>query len=189
MAVRVWVYVLNMAKFECPHCSQRIDAPDELVGADADCPACGKAITVPQAGVNIELPPPPKYEQSAIKPQGKEALGVTKEPEPSGGKPKGKPKGLIPSWVKGKNHAAKKRQNTEVKELAHVTGETKKNKKSKPYILDKPSELAASILLCIFFLWWNWNGNSTSDVMFRIILYIALLKSTVGIFRYYEERS
>ena len=36
-----------MAKFHCIHCGQRIDAPDELAGTDANCPACGGAITVP----------------------------------------------------------------------------------------------------------------------------------------------
>ena len=37
-----------MPKFECPHCSQSIDAPDELTGTDANCPTCGGAITVPE---------------------------------------------------------------------------------------------------------------------------------------------
>jgi len=60
MAVRVWVYRLIMAKFECPHCSQRIDAPEELAGTNAECPACGGAITVP----NID---PVKPSQPSLK--------------------------------------------------------------------------------------------------------------------------
>jgi len=36
-----------MAKFHCIHCGQRIDAPVELAGTDANCPTCGGAITVP----------------------------------------------------------------------------------------------------------------------------------------------
>ena len=54
-----------MPKFNCPHCTQSIDAPDDLAGANADCPACGKAISVPDiANAKIEDPeipaPPPK---------------------------------------------------------------------------------------------------------------------------------
>ena len=37
----------SMPKFSCPHCSQHIDAPDELAGTNATCPACEGAITVP----------------------------------------------------------------------------------------------------------------------------------------------
>jgi len=37
-----------MPKFECPHCSQRIDASDELAETNASCPKCGKKITVPK---------------------------------------------------------------------------------------------------------------------------------------------
>ena len=44
-----------MAKFHCIHCGQRIDAPDELAGTDANCPACGGAITVPA----LSATPPP----------------------------------------------------------------------------------------------------------------------------------
>ena len=47
-----------MAKFECPHCSQKIDAPDDLAGSNADCPACGEAITVPSPSKKTEPPPP-----------------------------------------------------------------------------------------------------------------------------------
>ena len=36
-----------MAKFKCPHCSQKINAPEELAGTKVDCPACNKAIDIP----------------------------------------------------------------------------------------------------------------------------------------------
>ena len=63
MTVRVWVYMLNMAKFECPHCSQKIDVPDDLAGADAGCPACGEAINVPVSGSEKQLPALSEEEQ------------------------------------------------------------------------------------------------------------------------------
>ena len=34
-------------KFDCPHCSQNIDAPDEFAGSDAICPTCEGAFSVP----------------------------------------------------------------------------------------------------------------------------------------------
>jgi uncharacterized paraquat-inducible protein A len=36
-----------MPQFHCIHCAQHIDAPDELVGSDANCPSCGNVISVP----------------------------------------------------------------------------------------------------------------------------------------------
>jgi hypothetical protein len=36
-----------MPIFECPHCSKRIDAPDDLVGTNDFCPPCGGYICVP----------------------------------------------------------------------------------------------------------------------------------------------
>ena len=33
-------------KFFCPHCKQKIEAEDEWIGMEADCPECGKAIKV-----------------------------------------------------------------------------------------------------------------------------------------------
>ena len=35
-------------KFDCPHCSQNIEAPDEFAGSDAICPTCEGSIRVPQ---------------------------------------------------------------------------------------------------------------------------------------------
>ena len=59
MTVRLLVYRLIMAKFECPHCPQRIDAPEELAGTNAECPACGGAITVPALSHTPPATPPP----------------------------------------------------------------------------------------------------------------------------------
>lgn len=36
-----------MFKFHCVHCGQRIEAPAELAGTSANCPACESAIQVP----------------------------------------------------------------------------------------------------------------------------------------------
>lgn len=58
-----------MAKFECPHCSQRIDAPDELAGTNIDCPACGEAITVPTLSQTAEPPPLPPAPSPSLPPQ------------------------------------------------------------------------------------------------------------------------
>ena len=36
-------------KFECTHCDQKIDAPEELAGTEAKCPNCGGTIDIPDA--------------------------------------------------------------------------------------------------------------------------------------------
>ena len=36
-------------KFNCPHCSQKIEAPDEFAGTDANCPACRGAVSIPKS--------------------------------------------------------------------------------------------------------------------------------------------
>ncbi len=33
--------------FDCPHCGQNLDAPEDMAGWAIDCPACGKKIKVP----------------------------------------------------------------------------------------------------------------------------------------------
>jgi hypothetical protein len=35
-------------KFACPHCSQHLEAPLEMIGTAIDCPLCSKQIRVPQ---------------------------------------------------------------------------------------------------------------------------------------------
>ena len=49
--------------FDCPYCKQNLDAPDDLVGTNIECPTCGKLIRVVMTGkenmdatTRIELP-------------------------------------------------------------------------------------------------------------------------------------
>jgi DNA-directed RNA polymerase subunit RPC12/RpoP len=44
----------NTVKFECLHCSQSIESPDEFVGSIIDCPSCGKKVKVTKK-LNIPL--------------------------------------------------------------------------------------------------------------------------------------
>jgi heme/copper-type cytochrome/quinol oxidase subunit 2 len=37
-----------MIKFECCHCTQPIEAPDEMYGMEVDCPGCHKKVRVRQ---------------------------------------------------------------------------------------------------------------------------------------------
>lgn len=60
-----------MAKFECPHCSQKIDAPEELAGTATNCPACGEAITVPALSQKAEPPPLPPQPRVYVSHKGK----------------------------------------------------------------------------------------------------------------------
>lgn len=34
-------------KFDCPHCSQSLEAPDDMAGEVIDCPTCGKSLEIP----------------------------------------------------------------------------------------------------------------------------------------------
>ena len=60
-----------MAKFECPHCSQKIDAPEDLAGTATNCPACGDAITVPALSQKAEPPPLPPQPRVYVSSDGK----------------------------------------------------------------------------------------------------------------------
>lgn len=46
--------------FECPKCSQALDAPEELATQLIDCPACKETIEVPLRSQRAEPPKPPK---------------------------------------------------------------------------------------------------------------------------------
>ena len=55
--------------FNCPHCKQSLEAPQEMVGQSLDCPKCQKSIQVPQAlsaAQTVPKPPPPQP-PSAVK--------------------------------------------------------------------------------------------------------------------------
>ena len=36
-------------KFNCPHCKQSLEAPEDLLGQVLDCPSCNKKIQVPKS--------------------------------------------------------------------------------------------------------------------------------------------
>ena len=61
-------------KFECLHCKQLIEAPEELVGTIVECPSCGKMVKVvkklniPLASVELPREPEDKeYESDRIR--------------------------------------------------------------------------------------------------------------------------
>ena len=37
--------------FACPHCNQKLEAPDDMAGQTVECPACQKPMAVPGAAV------------------------------------------------------------------------------------------------------------------------------------------
>lgn len=43
--------------FNCPHCGQTLEVDEGAAGANIDCPACGKEITIPTT--KSAAPPPP----------------------------------------------------------------------------------------------------------------------------------
>ena len=52
-------------KFNCPHCQQSLEAPEELLGQDISCPTCNGAIKVPKPQPKTTKPPAPRQEQTA----------------------------------------------------------------------------------------------------------------------------
>lgn len=46
-------------KFNCPHCKQSLEAPEDMLGQQINCPACNGVITLPEAG-----PPSPPQSQN-----------------------------------------------------------------------------------------------------------------------------
>lgn len=44
--------------FDCPHCGQNLDAPEDMPGMVINCPACEKPIKVPTpAGLEVPFTP------------------------------------------------------------------------------------------------------------------------------------
>jgi predicted RNA-binding Zn-ribbon protein involved in translation (DUF1610 family) len=41
-------------KFKCPHCEAQLGAGVKLAGTKGKCPKCGKEITVPEEGSEIQ---------------------------------------------------------------------------------------------------------------------------------------
>ncbi|MGD9611667.1 MAG: hypothetical protein AB7V22_02065 [Kiritimatiellia bacterium] len=63
--------------FDCPHCGQNLNGPEEMAGQTIDCPVCQKAFQIP--GGLIEVP------KSQLAPPSRPT-----EPAPSSGDDKGK---------------------------------------------------------------------------------------------------
>lgn len=40
--------------FNCSHCGQNLDAPEDMAGWDIECPACSKPIQVPDRPKKVE---------------------------------------------------------------------------------------------------------------------------------------
>jgi DNA-directed RNA polymerase subunit RPC12/RpoP len=38
---------MSDVNFNCPHCGQNLDAPEEIAGREIECPTCGRDIGVP----------------------------------------------------------------------------------------------------------------------------------------------
>jgi hypothetical protein len=45
-------------KFNCPHCKQSLEAPEDILGQLIDCPTCNQPIKVPITQVQPSAPPP-----------------------------------------------------------------------------------------------------------------------------------
>ena len=45
-------------KFTCPHCTQRIEAPSDLIGTAVSCPTCNRTFDVGTNGDSVPLLPP-----------------------------------------------------------------------------------------------------------------------------------
>lgn len=59
--------------FDCPHCGQNLDAPDDMAGEAIECPACGKEFTMP--GGIIEIPKPAAAAMPSNIPPSSPAIG------------------------------------------------------------------------------------------------------------------
>jgi len=47
---------MTETKFQCPHCSQHLEIPDELLGQTVECPTCKTQITLPKPAIPAEAP-------------------------------------------------------------------------------------------------------------------------------------
>jgi hypothetical protein len=57
-------------EFNCPHCRQSLEAPEEMFGQQINCPSCGQAVKLPDPQFknldvrnkeqNLTHAPPPK---------------------------------------------------------------------------------------------------------------------------------
>ncbi len=52
---------MNDLKFECPHCNQSLEAPEDVTATTISCPSCQEAVTLPR-------PSPAKQPAKAARP-------------------------------------------------------------------------------------------------------------------------
>jgi len=55
-------------KFNCPHCQQSLEAPEEMLGQQINCPSCNGAITLPNPESKQTATPPPPPPQTRVCP-------------------------------------------------------------------------------------------------------------------------
>jgi len=48
--------------FDCPHCGQWLEAPQEMMGEAIDCPSCNGSIELPKPAAQSETETPPEPE-------------------------------------------------------------------------------------------------------------------------------
>lgn len=46
---------MSIISFNCPGCQQPIEAPDEMAGQVAQCPACAQEIVIPQSDSDEDI--------------------------------------------------------------------------------------------------------------------------------------
>jgi hypothetical protein len=51
--------VVSDLNFNCPHCNQSLEAPEEMLGQAINCPSCNGSIQLPQSTPKPEVRPPP----------------------------------------------------------------------------------------------------------------------------------
>lgn len=53
---------MNDFEFNCPHCEQWLEAPQEMMGETIDCPSCNGSIELPKPAAQAERETPPEPE-------------------------------------------------------------------------------------------------------------------------------
>jgi hypothetical protein len=66
-------------KFNCPHCEQSLEAPDEMLGQTIDCPSCNCQIDLPKKEPLSEPAPTPRAETKDCPYCGEDILAKAKK--------------------------------------------------------------------------------------------------------------
>ena len=62
--------------FDCPHCGQSLEAPEDMLGETIDCPSCGGKLDLPKP----ESSPPPRPRPQRPHPQHPQQRAQRKQP-------------------------------------------------------------------------------------------------------------